>query len=71
MKLDLNPEVEASLLAQAHARGLSLEAYLHHVLQTATADDIYVEKQSGGWAVKILSETPIRDDRLSCDRIPA
>jgi len=28
VKLQLGPEVEAGLLAQAQARGLSLEAYL-------------------------------------------
>jgi len=33
VKLQLKPEVEAELLAQAQARGLSLEAYLEQVLQ--------------------------------------
>lgn len=33
VKLELNPEVEAGLLAQAQARGLSLEAYVEQVLQ--------------------------------------
>ena len=33
VKLDLNPEVEAGLVAQAEARGLSLEAYLQLVLK--------------------------------------
>jgi hypothetical protein len=28
MKVDLKPEIEAGLLAQARARGLSLEAYV-------------------------------------------
>jgi hypothetical protein len=28
MKLELKPDIEAELLAQARARGLSLEAYL-------------------------------------------
>jgi len=35
MKLELKPEIEAGLLAQAHARGLSLEAYLEEVLEHA------------------------------------
>ncbi len=35
VKLDLKPEVEAGLMAQAHARGLSLEAWLDRVLQSA------------------------------------
>lgn len=33
VKLQLKPDVEAGLLAQAQARGLSLEAYLEQVLQ--------------------------------------
>ena len=37
VKLDLNPEVEAGLVAQAQARGLSLEAYLQQVLKERSA----------------------------------
>ncbi len=33
VKLQLKPDVEVELLAQARARGLSLEAYLGQVLQ--------------------------------------
>lgn len=33
VKLQLRPEVEAELAAQARARGLSLEVYLEQVLQ--------------------------------------
>lgn len=33
VKLDLKPDVEAGLLAQAEARGLQLEAYLEQVLR--------------------------------------
>src|SRR5438128_2673970 len=35
MKLELKPEIEAGLLAQANVRGLSLEAYLDEVLEQA------------------------------------
>ena len=35
MKLEIKPEIEAGLLAQAHARGLSLEAYVDEVLEHA------------------------------------
>ncbi len=35
VKLDLKPEIEVGLMAQAHARGLSLEAWLDQVLQSA------------------------------------
>jgi hypothetical protein len=44
VKLELNPKVEAGLLAQAHARGLSLEAYLDQVLRNAA--DIRDENSS-------------------------
>lgn len=37
MKLELRPEIEAGLAAQADARGLSLEAYLDEVLTSAAA----------------------------------
>jgi len=37
VKLELNPEVEAGLVAQAQARGLSLEAYVEQVLQERSA----------------------------------
>ena len=33
VKLQLKPDVEAGLLAQAQARGLSLELYLEQILQ--------------------------------------
>jgi hypothetical protein len=33
MKLELNPEAEAGLLAQAQARGLSLEDFVKQVLE--------------------------------------
>ena len=35
MKLELKPDIEAGLLAQAHARGMSLEVYLDEVLEHA------------------------------------
>ena len=37
MKLRLKPEIEAALLAQARARGLSREAYLEEMLLSAAA----------------------------------
>lgn len=38
LKLDIPKETEASLLAQATARGLSLEAYVQQVLQERSRD---------------------------------
>jgi hypothetical protein len=37
VKLDLTPELEAGLLAQAQAHGLSLELYAAQLLQRAAA----------------------------------
>jgi len=44
VKLELKPEVEANLLAQAHARGLSLEDYLDQVLQNAAEKRSHAER---------------------------
>lgn len=44
VKLELKPEVEANLSAQAHARGLSLEAYLDEVLQDAAVRSSLAER---------------------------
>jgi hypothetical protein len=38
VKLELTPEVEASLVAQARARGLSLESYLDQMLERAAME---------------------------------
>lgn len=45
VKLELNPEIEAGLITQAQARGLSFEDYLAQVLQTA-ADGNVVKRAS-------------------------
>jgi len=37
VKLDLNPEVEAGLIALAKAQGVSLEAYMEKVLRERSA----------------------------------
>jgi hypothetical protein len=49
VKLELNPEVEAGLVAQAEARGLSLEAYLQQVLKERSATPMLM-KASGAAA---------------------
>lgn len=50
VKLELNPEIEAGLMAQAQARGLSLEDYLTQVLQSAA--DVFVPREAEKWAMK-------------------
>jgi hypothetical protein len=50
VKLELNPEVEAGLLAQAEARGLSLEDYLQQVLRERSAAPAPAQATTGNAA---------------------
>jgi hypothetical protein len=65
VKLELKPEIEAALLAQAHSRGLSLEAYLGEVLQNATS----AKRQAGRKSLaQLFAESPLKGLDLSFDR---
>ena len=66
VKLELNPELEADLLAAARARGLPLETYLEQVIQehginhsASPAEDW--EKEFDAW-VDSFPETPLLSD---------
>lgn len=71
VKLDLTPDVEAGLIAQAHARGLSLEAYLAQVLRERSSA---VATPQGGpgekarefeaWARSHPHTPPLSDDAI-------
>jgi hypothetical protein len=65
VKLELKPEIEAALLAQAHARGLSLEMYLDQLLQDATS-----AKQPAGRKslAQLFAESPLKGLDLRFDR---
>lgn len=68
MKLDLKPEIEAGLLAQAHARGMSLEAYLNQVLQRAA-----IPKQRPATRkslAQLFAESPWKGLNLTFERDP-
>jgi hypothetical protein len=67
VKLELKPEIEAALLAQAHARGLSLEAYLDQVIQDATAAKRRAGRKS---LAQLFAESPLKGLDLSFDRNP-
>jgi hypothetical protein len=67
VKLDLKPEVEAALLAQAHARGLSLEAYLNQVLENATSAKRPAGRKN---LAQLFAESPLKGLALSFDRNP-
>ena len=66
MKLELKPELEAGLLAQAHARGLSLEAYLDEVLKSAAA----VKPSLAGRKslAQLFAESPLKGLDLKFER---
>lgn len=59
MKLELKPEIEAGLLAQAQAHGLSLEDYLAQVLQRAA--NPFVVQEGDKWVVKRASRERASD----------
>jgi hypothetical protein len=67
MKLDLKPEIEAGLLAQAQARGLSLEAYLDHVLRSAAVPRRPAGRKS---LSQLFAESPFKGLDLKFERDP-
>jgi hypothetical protein len=67
VKLDLTPEVEAGLLAQAHARGLSLEAYLDQVLQNAAIPKRPAGRKS---LAQLFAQSPFKSLDLKFERDP-
>ncbi|HVZ87358.1 MAG TPA: hypothetical protein VHG72_10340 [Polyangia bacterium] len=68
MKLELKPEIEAGLLSQAHARGLSLEAYLAEVLETAAATKTRPDGRKS--LAQLFAESPLKGLDLKFDRDP-
>lgn len=71
VKLDLKPDVQAGLLAQAEARGLPLETYLEQVLrERSKAVDISrsgpAEKARAfrAWAAGHPHTPPLSDDAI-------
>jgi hypothetical protein len=67
VKLELKPDVEAALLEQAHARGLSLEAYLDQVLRDATSSRRPAGRKS---LPELFAESPLKGLDLRFDRDP-
>ena len=67
VKLDLKPELEAGLLAQAHARGLSLEAYLDQVLQNAAVPKRLAGRKS---LAQLFADSPFKGLDLNFERDP-
>jgi hypothetical protein len=68
MKLELKPEVEAGLVAQAHARGLSLQAYLDEVLTSAAATRARPAGRKS--LTQLFAESPLKGLDLKFERDP-
>ena len=68
MTLELKPELEAALVAQAQARGLSVEAYLDEVLRSALASN---HRPAGRKSlVRLFAESPLKGLSLEFERDP-
>jgi hypothetical protein len=68
MKLDLKPEIEAGLLAQAQARGLSLEAYLNPVLLDAAVSTRPAGRKS---LSQLFANSPLKGLDIDFTRNPS
>jgi len=71
IKLDLEPDVHAQLVAQAHARGLDLETYVEQVLRERGSATVKpgtgaAEKALAfrAWASSHPHTPPLSDDAL-------
>jgi hypothetical protein len=70
VKLELEPEVQAGLLAEAQARGLSLEEYLKQVVRDHAATVPAVpaeewEKEFEAWVAGFPEGPALSDDAIS------
>lgn len=63
--LELAPDIEAVLLAQAKARGLSLEAYLGQVLERSVSSRRTAERKS---LARLFAESPFKGLDLTFER---
>lgn len=68
VKLELKPEIEAGLLEQAQAWGLSLEAYLDQVLQSVAAPKRRPRGRKS--LAQIFAESPFKGLDLKFERDP-
>jgi hypothetical protein len=67
MKLEIKPEIEAGLLAQAQVRGLSLEAYLDEVLKSAAA--VNPRPRGRKSLAQLFAESPLKGLDLKFERV--
>jgi hypothetical protein len=69
LTLKLKPHIKAGLLVQAHARGLSLEAYLDEVLERAAAPKKPRPADRKSLA-RLFAESPLKGLDLKFERDP-
>jgi hypothetical protein len=70
VKLELQPDLEAGLLAAAQARGLSLEAYLQQAIQGHAIDYAALplkdwEREFEAWVGSFPETPPLSDEAVS------
>jgi len=70
VKLELEPEVQAGLLAEAQARGLSLEMYLeqlvrNHMVSVPTVSAEIWEKEFESWVAGFPESPALSDEAIS------
>jgi hypothetical protein len=70
VKVELNPKVTAGLLAQAEARGLSLEAYVSEVLRERSREAVAGQRPAGRMGLVELFN-PLRGLELEFSRNPS
>lgn len=74
MTIQLPPEIEASLIAQARAQAVSVEEYVARVLQekVSAGASLSGPRRAEGWrrfAARFPNTPPLSDDAVSRERI--
>ncbi|HEV2989358.1 MAG TPA: hypothetical protein VG759_13015 [Candidatus Angelobacter sp.] len=67
LKVELNAKVEAGLMAQAEARGLSLEAYVSRLLEERSSQLVRGKRHPSGMSVVELFE-PLKGLEVEFER---
>ena len=70
MKLELSPEVQAALSAQAQANGLSLETYAEKVLQERAVSTRKPRASGRKSLARLFAESPLKGLDLKFERDP-
>jgi hypothetical protein len=68
VKLELRSEVHASLLAQAQARGLSLEVYLEQVILERAGLAVNRARTNRKSLARLFAESPLKGLNLTVER---